>query len=114
MLSDVTTATPMLRVIYLQKRGDENLCSTLWRKCLLAIASLDGNAGKEELIAFLDASERGLLPMYLKPMDDELDQYASQLIADAVSSGTTESLTIANRVLCKPGANLNTSRLRCI
>lgn len=108
MLSEATRSS-MLWIAYLQKRGDAILCSKLWWRCLLAITSADCNSGKELLTAFLDASEQGLLPTYLKPMDDELDQYVAQLVADAVSSNVGDSLTLANRLLCKPGEEYDTS-----
>jgi len=93
----------MLQAIYLQKRGNEDLCYKLWQKCLRTTASLDDSAGKESLSAFLDVSERGLLPSYLKPVDDELDQYATRLVTDAVTPNSAESLTYASRLLSKPG-----------
>lgn len=80
---------------------------------MLAISAADGNSGKELLAAFLDASKEGLLPTYLNPKDDELDQYAARLVAEAVSSNDEDTLTIVSRLLCKPGTGYDASKVTC-
>ncbi|GBE89079.1 hypothetical protein SCP_1500820 [Sparassis crispa] len=75
---------PSLLLVYLSHRKDDALCSALWHRALLEIASHPDTA-VTTLPPLLDAAERGFLPQYLKHEVNELDDLAGRLLTVAVT-----------------------------
>ncbi|KAI5116021.1 hypothetical protein M0805_005027, partial [Coniferiporia weirii] len=103
-LSTLLLVDPTLIVAYVSLCGDADICSSLWSVTLKTVASEQG-LQSQALSEFLDSAEKGLLPPYLKPKEDEMDSLAVRLVAD-VLGGREEGLaqlTTVRRLLEKPG-----------
>ncbi|TFK41660.1 hypothetical protein BDQ12DRAFT_678315 [Crucibulum laeve] len=87
------STSPSLLLSYLQHRKEEQQCLRTWR-ALLAGYAAHPEAIHKAIRPVLESTQRHVLPKYLKPETDELDELAGRLLA-----GDSNDLALAQRIL---------------
>ncbi|KAG6916946.1 hypothetical protein DXG01_004633 [Tephrocybe rancida] len=100
-------ASPALLLAYLVHRKNEPCCSRVWHALLSGVAK---NPEKAELAVkpLLEATQRGVLPRYLKPSTNEVDDLIESLLAQALA-GDAAQLSFVQQVLRSPDYFLSSS-----
>lgn len=101
-LNQFLTFKPELIVVYLWRRNDVVTCSSLWLQVLKNMAENPTLLAKA-LPQFLNGAERGVLPTFLKPNDDELDTSVGKVLAETLSGRNDAMLPIVRGLLATPG-----------
>ncbi|KAG6845000.1 hypothetical protein H0H87_001772 [Tephrocybe sp. NHM501043] len=108
LLDDLTThhaflilgASSPLLLAYLTHRRNEASCSQVWHVLLSGVTKNPENA-ELSIKPLLDATQRGILPQYLKPSAREVDDLIENLLAQALA-GDAAQLAFVQQVLRTP------------
>lgn len=94
--------SPSLLLLYLSHRGDQALCSQVWQNILSGI-DLHREDVEKNLPPLLDAAEHNVLPVYLKPVNHELDDLVNGFLVEIRLDARGPVQQIVRRLLRTPG-----------